>query len=68
MRQRHDHDAHVLRAMAVACLAMALVLIVPSTLVALGWAKTGYLLFAVLVFLWPVLALLGLALRRARRC
>jgi hypothetical protein len=42
-------------------------LILPSTLVALGWAELGYLLFAGLVFLWPVLAFSACALRRGDR-
>jgi hypothetical protein len=67
MGQRHDQNAHVVRAMAVACLAMALLVIVPSTLIALGWAELGYLLFAVLVLLWPVLAFSAWALRRGDR-
>jgi hypothetical protein len=68
MPERSDAEARVVPTIAVVCLALALVVVVPSGLFVVGWPGLATILFAVMIFLWPVLALLSAwALRRHRR-
>ena len=59
--------ARPLRAIALACAALLTLILVPTALVAAGLPQVGYLLFFAVMLLWPVLALLGLAVHRLWR-
>jgi hypothetical protein len=66
MTQRPTADAHPVRAIAAASLAVAPAVIVPSAVFSMGWYETG-LLFVLVIFLWPALLALAFLVWAKRR-
>ena len=65
MPERSDAETRMVRTFSVVCLALVLAVVVPSALFAMGWPELGFILFAAIVFLWPILGLFSAwALRR----
>jgi hypothetical protein len=64
MAQRSTAEDHPVRTIVTVPVTIALVGIALSALFVAGWHSTAAVLFVLVVFLWPVLALGVLAVRR----